>query len=68
MMSRVRQVVKILGKSGIVFLILLALYFIFSLSGHGVLAAFSFLALIPLVVILIVRGFRWANSQELFVV
>ncbi len=66
MMSRVRQVVKILGKSGIVFLILLALYFIFSLSGHGVLAAFAFLALIPLVVILIVRGFRWVKQNSLW--
>jgi hypothetical protein len=66
MMSRVRQAAKILGKSGIVFLILLVLYFIFSLSGHGVLAAFMFLALLPPTAILIFRGFRWVKQHSLW--
>jgi phosphoserine phosphatase RsbU/P len=65
-MSRVRQAVRFLGKSGIDFLITLALFFLFSLTGHGLLAVLCFLALIPPAVILIVRSLRWVRSHSLW--
>jgi sigma-B regulation protein RsbU (phosphoserine phosphatase) len=65
-MSRLRQVRKLLGKSGIDFLITLALYCIFYFTGHGVLAALCFLALIPPALILLFRAFRWVKRNSLW--
>lgn len=65
-MSRVRQIALRLGKSGIAFLISLALYFLFSLTGHGLLAFLCILALIPIGIILAVRGFRWLRKNSLW--
>ncbi|HEY7307508.1 MAG TPA: SpoIIE family protein phosphatase [Bryobacteraceae bacterium] len=66
MMSRVRQVAKFLGKSGIDFLITLALYLVFYFTGHGALALLAFLALIPPGVILVFRGLRYLQRNSLW--
>ena len=65
-MSRVRQVAKVLGKSGIDFLITLALYLIFYATGHGALALLAFLALIPPALILVFRGLRYLQRHSLW--
>ncbi len=65
-MSRVRQAVRLLGKSGIAFLIALAFYVLFSLTGQGALAAVFFLALIPPFVILAIRSFVWVKNHSLW--
>lgn len=65
-MSRVRQAVRLLGKSGIVFLVALTFYLLFSLTGHGGLAALFFLALIPPAIILAVRSFVWVKNHSLW--
>lgn len=66
MMSRLRQIARLLGKSGIDFLVTLLLYFLFSLTGHGVLAVICILALIPPGIILIIRGLRWLRRRALW--
>ncbi len=65
-MSRLRQAVKLLGKSGIDFLITLALYSIFYFTGHGVLTVLCFLALIPPAIIIFIRAFRWVRQHSLW--
>jgi len=66
MMSRVRQVAKFLGKSGIDFLITLLLYLAFYFTGHGALAFLAFLALIPPGIILVIRGLRYLQRNSLW--
>lgn len=66
MMSRVRQVAKFLGKSGIDFLITLLLYLGFYFTGHGALALLAFLALIPPGIILVFRGLRYLQRNSLW--
>jgi phosphoserine phosphatase RsbU/P len=66
MMSRVREVARRLGKSGIAFLIALALYLVCYFTGKGLLALLAFLALVPLTIILAVRGFRWVRENSLW--
>ena len=61
-----RVTTKVLGKSGIDFLITLALYFLFYFTGHGVLAVLCFLALIPPAIILLVRGIRYVKRHSLW--
>ncbi|MBV8570914.1 MAG: PP2C family protein-serine/threonine phosphatase [Acidobacteriaceae bacterium] len=65
-MSRLRQVAKFLGKSGIDFLITLALYFIFHWTRHGLLALLAWLALIPPAIIILVRVFRYIKRNALW--
>ncbi len=65
-MSRVRQAVRLLGKSGIAFLIAFAFYLLFSLTDHGELAALFFLALIPPAIILALRSLRWLRRNSLW--
>src|SRR5579875_3799003 len=65
-MSRVRQLVKQLGKSGTAFVILVALWVIFYLTGQDAAMVLSFLALIPLAAILAFRAFRFARHHTLW--
>jgi sigma-B regulation protein RsbU (phosphoserine phosphatase) len=65
-MSRVRQIAQYLGKSGIAFLVVLALYLLFYFTGQGGLALLSFLALLVLAVILVVRGLRYVQRHSLW--
>jgi sigma-B regulation protein RsbU (phosphoserine phosphatase) len=65
-MSRLRQAVKFLGKSGIDFLITLALYFIFRWTGHNLLAVVAWLALIPPACIIAFRIFRFVRRNALW--
>ncbi len=65
-MSRVRQAVRLLGKSGIAFLITLVFYFLFSFTGRDGLAALCILILIPPGAILALRGFRWFRRNFLW--
>lgn len=65
-MSRVRQIAHYLGKSGIAFLVALALYLLFYFTGRGGLAFLCFLALIVFAVILIIRGLRYAHRHSLW--
>jgi phosphoserine phosphatase RsbU/P len=57
---------KVLGKSGIDFVITLVLYFLFYSTGHGALAVLCFLALIPPGIILLIRGFRYVKRHSLW--
>lgn len=57
---------KVLGKSGIDFVITLAFYFLFYFTGHSVLALLCFLALIPSAIILLVRGIRYVKRHSLW--
>lgn len=65
-MSRVGQIAQYLGKSGIAFLIALALYLLFYFTGQGGLALLSFLALAVLAVILLFRGLRYVQRHSLW--
>ncbi len=65
-MSRVRQAARRLGKTGIAFLIALALALLFYLTGHGGLLALDILALIPLAAIMGFRAFRYAKRNLLW--
>ena len=64
--SVLRTIVKRLGKSGVDFLITLALYLLFYFTGHGLLAVLCFLALIPPAIILAYRGFRYVKQHSLW--
>ena len=66
MMPRVRPVVKFLGKSGIDFLVTLALYFILHFTGHNALAALAWLALIPPACIIAYRVLRFLQRNALW--
>jgi phosphoserine phosphatase RsbU/P len=61
-----RATVKVLGKSGVDFLITLALYLFFYFTGHGLLAVLCFLALIPPGIILAIRGLRYLRRHSLW--
>ena len=65
-MSRARQVYDRLGKSGIAFLIALALYIVFYLTGQGFLLFLDFIALIPIGFALAFRFFRSARQNALW--
>ncbi len=62
----VRLATKRLGKSGVDFVITLALYVIFYFTGHPILTLLCFLALIPPGVILLVRLFRYLRNHSLW--
>ncbi len=66
MMSRVRQVAKSLGKSGIAFLIVLALSILISFTRHAGLEFLCILVLIPLGIFLVFRGLRWVRRHSLW--
>src|ERR1700761_4373333 len=61
-----RLAAKRLGKSGIDFVITLALYFLFYFTGHGILALLCVLALIPPGIILLIRGTRYVKQHSLW--
>ena len=65
-MSRVRQIAKTLGKSGIAFLIAFALCVLFYLIGQGGLTFLSVLVMIPLAAIWGFRGFRYVRDHALW--
>lgn len=65
-MSRVREAVRHLGKSGIAFLIALALYFLFYFTGHGGLLVLDILILIPLLAIVSFRALRFIKRRSLW--
>jgi phosphoserine phosphatase RsbU/P len=61
-----RTLGKRLGKAGVDFLITLAFYLYFYLTGHGLLTIICFLALIPPAIILVFRGFRYLRQHSLW--
>ncbi len=61
-----RLTTKRLGKSGIDFVITLALCFLFYFTGHAILATLCVLALIPPGIILLIRGFRYVKQHSLW--
>jgi phosphoserine phosphatase RsbU/P len=61
-----RLTLKRLGASGIDFLLTLAFFLLFYLTGHGLLAVLCFLALIPPAIILAFRGFRYLRQHSLW--
>ncbi len=65
-MSRVREVARRLGKTGIAFLIALLLCVVFYFTGHGELLALDVLALIPLVAIVGFRALRSLRRNSLW--
>ncbi len=65
-MSRLRQIAQRLGKSGIGFLIALLLYFLFSATSHGLLAAIAIGVLIFFGFSLVFRGLRWLRRHALW--
>ncbi len=65
-MSRVRQAIQQLGKSGAAFIIAVVLFVIFYLTDLSGLAFLTALALIPLTFIVTFRGFKWAKHHALW--
>ncbi len=65
-MSRLRQISQRLGKSGVAFLVVLALYLVFSYTSQVLPAAISILVLIPLAFILAFRAARWMRHNGLW--
>ncbi|MBV9613109.1 MAG: HAMP domain-containing protein, partial [Acidobacteriaceae bacterium] len=65
-MSAVRDTAKLLGKSGIAFLIAFVLFLLFLLIGRSALATLCFLALIPPAIILAIRALRWLHRNSLW--
>jgi sigma-B regulation protein RsbU (phosphoserine phosphatase) len=61
-----RTVVKRLGKAGVDFVITLAVFLFFYFTGHGILTALCFLALIPPAIILTIRGLRYLRQHSLW--
>jgi phosphoserine phosphatase RsbU/P len=66
MMPRVREITRWLGKSGISFLVALALFFLFRFTDLGLLAFLDALVLIVLGAILIVRALRVIQRHSLW--
>jgi len=65
-MSRLREVAKQLGKTGIAFLVALILYFVFYFSGQDGLLLLDLLALIPLLAIVAFRVLRYLKRHSLW--
>ncbi len=65
-MSRFRQATQHLGKSGIAFLIALALCFLLYFTGPGGLLALDILILIPLFAIVAFRALRYLKRHSLW--
>jgi hypothetical protein len=65
-MSRVRQVARRLGKSGIAFLVFLALYLAFYFSGHDIWAITTLLVLLPLGFFVAFRALRRVQRRLLW--
>ncbi|MDQ2841230.1 MAG: SpoIIE family protein phosphatase [Acidobacteriota bacterium] len=61
-----RQVVQRLSKVGIAFLVALAVFFIAYVAGNGGLAFLAALVLLPLLCILLFRGFRLLQRRGLW--
>ena len=65
-MSAFRQVLRRLGKSGIAFVLALALYAAFYLTGRVVLAFFTLFVLVPLGAIVTYRVLRFVQRHSLW--
>ena len=65
-MSRVRQVLKRLGVSGVITVVGAVLLLIFYFSGHALLAIIDFLVLIPFLLTLTVRGLMELKRHSLW--
>ncbi|MDQ2774820.1 MAG: SpoIIE family protein phosphatase [Acidobacteriota bacterium] len=65
-MSRARQISNRLGKSGIAFLIALALYIVFYFTGQELLLVLDLFAILPIGFILAFRFFRSARQNALW--
>jgi phosphoserine phosphatase RsbU/P len=65
-MSRVRPVVQRLGKSGIAFVVGLILFVVSYLTDHSLLAFLVALAMIPITLIVLFRGFRYIKRHALW--
>jgi len=65
-MTAVRQVLRRLGKSGIAFAVVLALYLALYFSGRVVQAFLTLFVLVPLGAILLFRGVRFVQRHSLW--
>ena len=65
-MTEFRQLVRRLGKSGIAFLLVLALYLAFYFTGRVVLAFLTLFVLFPLGAVLVFRGMRFVQRHSLW--
>ncbi|MBV9300612.1 MAG: SpoIIE family protein phosphatase [Acidobacteriaceae bacterium] len=65
-LERLRQAKQVLGTVGITFFITFALALIFYFTGQGGLLFIDLLFLIPFAIILLFRGFRYANRNPLW--
>ncbi len=65
-MTSVRQVLGRLGKSGVAFLLVLALYLAFYLTGRFVQAFLVLFVLVPLGAVLVFRGVRFVQRHALW--
>ena len=65
-MSRPRQALKLLGVSGVIFVVALVLFLVFYLTGHGALLLLDLLVLIPVGIIVLVRAFRYVTRHSLW--
>ena len=64
-MGQARQIVKRLGNSGIAFLILLVLYFVFYFTDHTGLFLIDFCVMIPLGLFVSIRFFLRVQNRVL---
>lgn len=65
-MSRVRQVVQHLGKSGVAFLAGLLLLVIFYLIGQALLTFLLAVVMIPITLVVLFRAFKWIKGHALW--
>src|SRR5581483_733480 len=65
-MSRLRQAVQLLGKSGITLVVALLLFAVFYFTGKSLLAFLFAVALIPISLIVLFRGFVWVKRHALW--
>jgi len=66
MMGRVREIAQRIGKVGVAFSLVLALFLLFFFVGQIALAVLSFVILLPLALIVAIRSFRWARRNALW--
>ncbi len=64
--ARRRVIVQRLGKSGIAFLIGLALFAVFYFTDLSLLAFLDAIAMIPIAIIILFRGFKWFKGHALW--
>ncbi len=65
-MSRARQAVHRLGKSGIAFLIGLCLFALFYFFGQPLFAFLVAVAMVPITFVVLFRGFKWLRGHALW--